>query len=163
MHLPVGLKWGRTQERAALNLRAAIFTDEAQDAAVDPADGHKDNEHGHIAHKAIHNIRKFHIAGVGDFLANLDGKGDDYHHGGYIDPGDGHNLVLLCEILEQGIDYKNHTQAQQSKNQEMQVFVGKIHFISVVQTCNVVVNSGHLTDAPDQNLLHGCSSFWGNW
>ena len=75
-----------------LSLISADQTDDSYDCGTDQCEnGKHDNE----AAYSRYNVRKFHISGTGQPLANLDRECYDKDQREYINPGDDHNVVCF--------------------------------------------------------------------
>ena len=100
-----------------------------------PADGSENavyTEHGQEANNSVEDISEFHMAGMCQFLTDLNGQCDDNDHRENIDPCNHQFQIALGQELEQGIDYENHGHAQQSDDQKMKLFVRELDFVSII-------------------------------
>ena len=124
---------------------------------IDASYNAENKEHGQEANHAVHDVGKFHVAGIGDFLADLNGEGDDDDNGEYVDPGDDHFVVMLGKMFEQGIDHEDHGHSKQADDQKMHLLVCEIYFVCVIQMHEIVVDLRDDADAPVKKSFHNSS------
>ena len=115
------------------------FSDKNDDAP----DGHHDQKHAHEAGQSGDDVGKFHVTGVGYLLTYLNAEGNDNQQSKYVDPGNGHDHLSLCQVSEHWIDDGDHSHAENADDEEMQHLVRHSSEGHVAVSDDGIVDLGH--------------------
>ena len=106
------------------------------------------------AKKTGDNIVEVECSGVGDPLADFDGKGQDDENRHDVEPGEKKVVSSLGEPSDQGDQHKDHEHADDSDHDEVEFLIGET-FCVVIQGVDFVVDSCNVFHDEIEHFFHG--------